>query len=205
MHNELKARYEIEKNYSDEDLRNLISVLYNMEVTGYSNSKPYTFAEDISRDSLSAVSENTQGISGVDIQTYMERGAPDSDIAPHLLGALGSITEDEYDSLKDEGKDYSLSDKIGKFGVELAFEDYLKGEGGTKIIQRNYDGNIVDTVETIDAKQGDTVYLTIDKKLQQTAVKSLAENVKGAKSQGVSESKLYGTKNVGEDCENRCC
>ena len=172
-----------------------------MEVTGYSNSKPYTFAEDISRDSLSAVSENTQGISGVDIQTYMERGAPDSDIAPHLLGAIGSITEDEYDSLKDEGKDYSLSDKIGKFGVELAFEDYLKGEGGTKIIQRNYDGNIVDTVETIDAKQGDTVYLTIDKKLQQTAVKSLAENVKGAKSQGVSESKLYGTKNVGEDCE----
>ncbi len=199
--NELKTHYEIEKNYSDEDLRNLISVLYNMEVTGYSNSKPYTFAEDISRDSLSAVSENTQGISGVDIQTYMERGAPDSDIAPHLLGALGSITEDEYDSLKDEGKDYSLSDEIGKFGVELAFEDYLKGEGGTKIIQRNYDGNIVDTVETIDAKQGDTVYLTIDKKLQQTAVKSLAENVKGAKAQGVSESKLYGTKNVGEDCE----
>lgn len=199
--NVLCERYKIEGSYTPEKLRNIVSVHYNMEITGYSNSNPYVFAKDISRDTVSAVSENTQGVSGVDVRTYMIRGASDPDIAPHILGALGSITEDEYEQLKSENKNYSLADDIGKFGIELAFEDELKGEGGTKIIKRNSDGTIIDTVETIDAQPGNTVYLTLDSDLQKTAVKSLAENVKAAKETGVAEQKAYGEDGHGEDCE----
>lgn len=199
--NELVKRYEIEGSYATDNLRNIVSVRYNMELTGYSNSNPYVFAKDISRDTVSAVSENTQGVSGVDVQTYKIRGASDPDLAPHILGALGSITEEEYEQLSEENKGYSLSDEIGKFGIELAFEDELKGEGGTKIIKRNSDGTIVDTVETIDAQPGNTVYLTIDSDLQKVAVKSLAENIKSAKEQGEAEQKAYGEDGHGEDCE----
>ncbi len=196
---ELIKRYKVTGNYSQSQQRDIVSVHYNMELTGYSNSNPYIFAKDISRDTVSAVSENTQGISGVDVQTYLIRSAQDADIAPHILGALGSITEEEYSQLENTG--YSLSDQIGKFGIELAFESELKGEGGTKIIKRNADGAITDTVETIDAKPGNTVYLTLDSKLQKTAVKSLAENVKAAKVEGEAESQRTGEKLVGEDCE----
>ena len=70
-----------------------------------------------------------------------------------------------------------------------------------KIIKRNSDGTIVDTIETIDSKPGNTVYLTLDKKLQETAVKSLAENVKAAKVQGVATKESYGGSGWGEDCE----
>lgn len=196
---ELVKRYEITGNYTPVQQRNIVSVRYNMELTGYSNSNPYIFAKDISRDTVSAVSENTQGVSGVDVQTYLIRGAEDEDLAPHILGALGSITEDEYTQLENTG--YSLSDKIGKFGIELAFESELKGEGGTKIIKRNADGAITDTVETIDAKPGNTVYLTLDSELQKTAVKSLAQNIKAAKAEGKAESMRSGEKLVGEDCE----
>ena len=63
----------------------------------------------------SSVSENTQGVSGVEIQTYLTRGASDPDLAPHILGALGSLSEDEYNELKRQGKSYSYDDKIGKF------------------------------------------------------------------------------------------
>lgn len=197
----LAQRYEINGDYTKTQLRNLVSVHYNMEITDYSNSNPYIFAKDISRDTVGAVSENTQGVSGVDVQPYMIRSASDPDLAPHIIGALGSITEEEYQDLTDKNKEYSLSDSIGKFGIELAFEDELKGVGGTKIIKKNSDGTIVDSVETIDAQPGNTVYLTLDSSLQKTAVKSLAENVKGAKSQGVSEQKAYGGKGYGEDCE----
>ena len=195
----LCERYEIQQDrYSDTELRNLVSIHYNMELTEYSNSNPYIFAKDVNRKTVNAVSENTQGISGVEVQTYLVRGAGDADIAPHILGALGSISEEEYAKLGDE---YTLTDSIGKFGIELAFESQLKGKGGTKIIERNADGTIVDTIQTIDAKPGNTVYLTLDKKLQQTAVKSLAENVKSAREAGKSEQAMYGGKGYGEDCE----
>ena len=127
---------------------------------------------------MNAVSENTQGVSGVEIQTYLTRGASDPYLAPHILGALGSLSEDEYNELKKQGKSYSYDDKIGKFGIELACEDDLKGKGGTRVIQRNADGTLVESIETESAKPGNTVYLTIDSKLQKTAVKSLEENVK---------------------------
>lgn len=197
----LLERYKIDENLSLTEQRNLVSVHWNMDLTGYSSSNPYVFAKDIKRNTVSAVSENTQGVSGIDVQTYLVRKAQDADLAPHILGALGSITEEEYEKLKVSNKAYSLTDSVGKFGIELAFENQLKGEGGMKIIKRNSDGTIVDTVETIDSKPGNTVYLTLDKKLQETAVKSLAENVKAAKAQGVTTKQSYGGSGWGEDCE----
>ncbi|MGN1112657.1 MAG: peptidoglycan D,D-transpeptidase FtsI family protein [Acutalibacteraceae bacterium] len=194
-------RYQIDGQHSKTELRNLISVRYNMEICGFSNSTPYDFAKDISENAVSAVSENTQGVSGVEVQTYLIREAKDADLAPHLLGALGSITEDEYKELSKQDDTYTQNDRVGKFGIELACESYLKGTAGAKIIRKNADGVIVDTVETIDAKPGDTVYLTIDSKLQKTAVKSLETNVKAAKALGEANAEAYGKTGFGEDCE----
>lgn len=193
----LLKRYKISDRLSLSQKTTLVSIHYNMELENYSNSNPYVFAKNISRSAVNAVSENTQGVSGVEIQTYLTRGASNPDLAPHILGALGSLSEDEYNELKKQGKSYSYDDKIGKFGIELACEDDLKGKGGTRVIQRNADGTLVESIETESAKPGNTVYLTIDSKLQKTAVKSLEENVKAAKQAG----KESGQKNNGEDCE----
>ena len=193
----LLKRYKISDRLSISQKTTLVSIHYNMELENYSNSNPYVFAKNISRSAVNAVSENTQGVSGVEIQTYLTRGASDPDLAPHILGALGSLSEDEYNELKKQGKSYSYDDKIGKFGIELACEDDLKGKGGKRVIQRNADGTLVESIETESAKPGNTVYLTIDSKLQKTAAKSLEENVKAAKQAG----KESGQKNNGEDCE----
>ena len=150
---------------------------------------------------MTAVSENTQGTGGVDVQTYLVRSATNPTLAPHVLGALGAVTQEEYEELAFSGKQYGINDEVGKFGIEAALETELKGEGGTKIIQRNSDGTIVDTVETIDSKPGNTVYLTLDSKLQQIAAKSLAENVDAARAEGKSVSEYTGKKLQGEDCE----
>ena len=198
----LYDRYEIDKSLPDEQKRSLASVRYNMDVQDYSNANPYTFASDVSRDCVSAVSENTQGVGGVDVQTYLVRTAKDPTLAPHVLGALGAISEEEYDRLSHSVKEYGINDTVGKFGIELAYEEELKGEGGTKIIQRNSDGTVVDTVETINSKPGSTLYLTLDSKLQQTAVQSLEKNVKAAQAAGKNESLLKNKKLVGEDCQS---
>lgn len=46
-------------------------------------------------------------------------------IAPHLIGTLGPIYPEEYESLKDKG--YQLNDILGKSGIEQAMESSLRG------------------------------------------------------------------------------
>lgn len=198
----LKKRYEIPDGYTEEQLRKVLSVRYNMEQSGYSNDNPYTFADDISRSAMNAVSENTQGINGVEVQTYLVRSAQDASLAPHILGALGAVSQEEYDELSKSGKEYQLTDSVGKFGIEQAFEEELKGVGGTKIIRKNADGSIIDTVETIDSKPGNSIFLTLDKRLQEVAVKSLEKNIKDAKAYGELEMENKGQNLQGEDCES---
>lgn len=198
----LCKRYGVTGEYTQTELRDILSVRYGMEQSGYSASNPFTLAESVSSAAVSAVSENTQGVGGVEIQTYLVRGAAKPSLAPHILGALGAISEEEYNAFNAEGKDYALTDWVGKFGVELAYEDTLRGSGGTKVISRNSDGTIIDTVETVDAKPGNTVWLTLDSGLQAVAAHSLEENVRAAREYGEQESAYMGEKLLGEDCES---
>lgn len=193
----LANRYSAQDITDKKTQRDVISVRYNMEKTGFSNSNPYTFAENISTDTVAVVSEHTQGVGGVEILTTLIRTNKNPTLAPHLVGALGYITQEEYNTKTLEGKSYGYDDKIGKFGIEAAFEDTLKGTEGTKIVQKNYDGTVVNVVETVDAKPGNTLYLTINSKYQQAANKALEENIKAAKASGISS----GGKGNGEDCE----
>lgn len=168
--------YEIDENkYSKEEIRDIVSVRYNMEFTGYSNSNPYKFATDISRDMIAIVLENSQGFPGVECSSTFIRFYKNGTFAPHLLGSVGAISQSEYNELKNDG--YSLNDKIGKSGIESALENYLKGTKGEKRITKTSDGAVVEEVETVKAVPGDTVYLTLDTKVQDAANKALKKYV----------------------------
>ena len=198
----LTERYDIDtkKIKNKKELKNLVSVHYNMERTWYSNTNPYIFAKGISSDMLAIVSENMQSVSGVEIQTYLTRYNPEGSLAPHILGALGSITQEEFEAKNKEGKDYGFNDSIGKFGLELAYEDELKGVGGERIVQKNSDGNVTKVVESVNAKPGNTLYLTIDSKLQKVANDALEKQIKAAREFGKKEASYKG-KGQGEDCK----
>lgn len=196
----LCERYKIEGTDDRKSLRNLLSVRYNMERMLYSNTNPYIFAQDISSDMVAIVSENMQSVTGVDIQTYLTRYNPSGTLAPHIIGALGKINQEEYEEKQSEGKEYGFNDYIGKFGIELAYEDELKGVGGEKIVQKNAEGNVTKVVRSEDARPGNTLYLTIDSKLQKVANDALETQVKAAKAAGKVEASYKG-KGHGEDCE----
>ena len=185
--------------------RAVVSVRYNMEKKGFSYQQVYTFARGVSSEIVALVSEKTQTIPAVEIRTDNERVIKKGTLIPHILGVVGALNEDEYEENKDKG--YALNDEIGKFGIEAAMESYLRGSAGEKTVTKDAEGNIISEVETVEAKPGDTVYLTIDSRIQAVTNYSLSQNVQGAKAAGerdVAASKAAGGKvksRVGEDCE----
>ena len=198
---ELTNRYKLESYTNHKKRRDIASVRYNMELCGFSSNTTYDFALDISPQMMAIISENFQNVSGVDIATYFERHNPDPQIAPHLLGALGLINEEEYTEKTALGKNYNFNDKIGKFGIESSFEDVLKGQAGEKIVKKNSNGKVLEEIQKTDANPGKTIYLTIDSKIQTAANKALAENVKKAKEDGEALKAENGKSGYGEDCK----
>ena len=200
----LAQRYKAEEIADPVMLRNVVSVRYNMEKRGFSYEQVYVFADKVSADIAAVVSESTQTIPAVEVRTTNERVIQNGTLVPHILGVVGKLSEEEYAENKDNG--YQLDDTIGKFGIEAGLEDHLRGEAGEKTITKDADGNIVNEEETVKAKPGDTVYLTIDPDIQAVTNYSLAENVKGAHDAGVAavkEAKANNAKqqsDLGEDC-----
>lgn len=93
------------------------------------------------------------------------REYPYGEITAHLVGYVRGISEEELESHKGEG--YTASSIIGKNGLELAFEDRLKGKNGTGIYMVDENENVLETIAETDMEDGEDIKTTIDVELQQ--------------------------------------
>lgn len=183
----LISKYDLE-DYSQTDARNIASVRYYMTKTRFSRSTPYVIATDVPMATVQKISENSREMPGIEIQVGTSRYYSDGTLAPHLLGTLGSITSEQYSAYDEEGKTYSsdnvsgytLSDTVGQSGIESAFEETLRGQNGVKTVEVDSNDNVTGKSVTTQPTAGNSVYTTIDSKLQKVANESLAENVKNA-------------------------
>ena len=182
------------KGYDKKQTRDIASVRYNMEESGYSYTKPYIFADGLSEVQMLDLSEKLNDIKGISVESYAVRTYKNGTSAPHIVGVTGLISESEYDELKDKG--YAYTDTIGKNGVEQAFEEYLRGTGGTKTFEMDSKGN-VSLLKSKAAVQGNSVYLTIDTRLQGIAQKALTDAVQYAN----DYSRWMGNEYMGGDCK----
>ena len=184
------------KGYSAQDTRNIISVRYNMTKSGFSVSLPYTFAASVSQDTVAVISENSAQLQGVEAKVTAVRKYPDGTLMPQTLGMIGSISQDEYNEMKSQG--YALNARIGKSGIEQAFESQLRGKDGEKTVAFDASGNLVSEKVTKQPSSGSTVYLTIDSNLQKVANASLAKNIKATRENGQKIGSADNKK--GSDC-----
>ncbi|MBR6005414.1 MAG: hypothetical protein IK063_04200, partial [Clostridia bacterium] len=135
----LVSRYKLEE-YTPEEALKIGSVCLAMKEIGFGISTPYTFADDVSERTVAAIKENSVFYRGVDVEVVPYRDYTDGTIAPHLLGTVGFINAEEYAEKKDEG--YSITDSIGKSGIEYAMEAYLRGKPGIKTVYTDASGNV---------------------------------------------------------------
>ena len=171
-----KEKYEI-SNFNIEEIRKIIAIRYGIEKEGYSSMSPYTISNDISKQSVIIFEEQNLKFPGIAIETSPLRTYLKGNLASHTIGYIGSINEEEYQ--KHEG--YLMNDYIGKTGIEFVFEKYLRGDNGIKQTDMAVDGTTTAEYITKEAVQGKDVVLTIDANLQETAEKSLKENIEKIK------------------------
>lgn len=160
------------QDYAPDVARKIGSVRYGMVKAYFRIGNPYTFALDVTDEVVSKIKENSNYFKGVDFDVVPVREYYDGTLAPHILGRVGAIDADEYAEKKAEG--YGMTDLIGKSGIELAMEKYLKGTDGEKTVFTDGNGNRTTEVTT-EPIPGNTVVLTIDAGLQKVAADSLEQ------------------------------
>jgi penicillin-binding protein 2 len=134
---------------------------------------PFTYLQDIDFPTLAKFSEHDVGLPGVNVAIKPVRQYIYGALAAHLLGYVGMpVNVDE-----DEARQYNYyqPDVEGKSQIELAYDKYLRGEPGVRIMQRSVRGVIEGEVKTVQPKAGDNVYLTIDARIQMIAEQALRQ------------------------------
>ena len=113
-----------------------------------------------------------------------KRQVYDTTYAAHVLGRLSPIYQEDWVGDPENGitgyrdmEGYSMNSLVGREGAEKAFESYLHGTKGTRIITTNQEGKITGELYTKEPQPGGTVALTLDIDLQEDTEKSLAQTI----------------------------
>lgn len=128
----------------------------------------------LTKEELISLEENRWRFPEIQIQTEAKRLYPNSFLAAHTLGYVGKITPEE--SAASQAKGLDLFDVVGKAGLELFYDNELRGQNGGQQIQVDAQGRPVKILEELASQPGDEIILTLDTELQKTAEQALGDN-----------------------------
>lgn len=177
------------------DAIKVASVYFAMNKADFSTNNPFTLATDVSQEVVLILKEQSRFYRGIEARIDTERAYYDGTIAPHIIGFYDYLNADEYSAVTEEYKEatadtsltdeqltelslrsYRMNDKIGKFGIESAMEEELRGTRGIATTTTNADGTKNTTVTTAP-KNGNNVILTIDGDFQKDVQNILASKI----------------------------
>jgi penicillin-binding protein 2 len=148
-----------------------------------SRYQPIPITKEADPDIALQIVERPDQFPGVDAQPISIRSYPGLvDVnAAHVLGYVGPLTEDD---LANSSKQYFRSESIGKAGLEIQYDSYLRGVPGIRTL-------IVDRKEVITRESqntkpvaGDHLVTSLDIRLQAAAEKALEDAVKRGRANG---------------------
>jgi penicillin-binding protein 2 len=149
-----------------------------------SRYQPIPITKSADPDIALQIVERSDAFPGVDAQPVAIRNYPSYlDVnAAHVLGYVGPLTES--DLLESNGKQYFRSETIGKTGLEIQYDSFLRGEPGIRTV-------IVDRKESITRESqntkpipGDHLVTSLDVRLQAATEKALKDAVLRGRANG---------------------
>ncbi|HUJ62298.1 MAG TPA: penicillin-binding protein 2 [Kofleriaceae bacterium] len=148
---------------------------------------PVLVLEDQGRDRAALVEQARARLPGVEVRHEPYRYYPQGDLAAHLVGYMTQMTAEEADKLVAQG--YDSSELVGRYGLEAAWENYLRGKKGVERFAVDARGQRLDDATTaaliqqdrvIEPVPGSNLVLTLDADLQRMAEKAVAHTAAAA-------------------------
>ena len=110
---------------------------------------PILVKENAGRDTVTYVSERTEEFPGVRVNEDWVRSYPQGNLASHVLGYTGAVTQEELDLKSFKG--LPNDSVVGKSGVEYYYEELLRGEAGWNEYDVDAYGRIVPEGARVDS------------------------------------------------------
>ena len=141
---------------------------------------PITVKTAVNEERVMYLEEHRSEFPGVEVVDTYLRHYEHKSLAAHILGYVREIDEDEL-AAKDPDAGYRAGDKIGKSGIEAAFDAYLRGTPGAAQIRVDSLGRPQSAIQTQRfPASGNDVRLTLDIELQRAAEQALTFGIEKA-------------------------
>lgn len=177
----LREYYEVDPSITDGNARIVVGVRYAMDQSSFSLYNSFIIATDVSVDLIAQVKEQQDIFSGVNVETQAVRKY-ETPYAGHILGRVSQIYAEDWAEYEAQG--YNMNAMVGREGLELSFEQYLRGIDGTRSIETDIEGRVTNVIEGQAPQPGNNVITTLDMDLQQAAEESLARTLSGISGSG---------------------
>ena len=137
-----------------------------------------TLALDLKPEQVLRFREQAPSLPGAQVDVDILRFYPNGTLAAHAIGYTSPVTDEEYKTLAEKG--YKSRDRIGRIGVEAAYESHLRGQWGGQMLEVNAMGEVQRNLGDRPSVAGKDLVLTIDLDLQRVAEQVLADKPGGA-------------------------
>ena len=184
--NNSKSKFIVGKGYTKQELLEMITIRYVMNLTTFRKYIGTTVATDVNPETVAIIMENSDQLDGVTIEEETVRRYENSKYFAHLLGYTGKISPEELKTLNEESVEnggpedlYSINDVVGKSGIESYMETTLQGVKGSEKVSVNSTGKVISILERTESQSGNHLYLTIMGDLQIATYNILEQRLAG--------------------------
>ncbi len=148
-----------------------------IESQNHKSNEPILLKENISEEQALILAEKKRELPGIFIENTAIRNYENGIIFSSIIGYDGKITREELN--KNTG--YSITDYIGKAGLEKYYENYLRGKNGVRQVEVDAYGNIKKNLGMVEPQAGADIFLNIDEGLQKKIYDSLLLSLEKSK------------------------
>ncbi|MCS7063788.1 MAG: penicillin-binding protein 2 [Methylacidiphilales bacterium] len=132
---------------------------------------PYPVLSDLSFDKISLFLEKNLGTTGIGITPRPVRRYLYGALAPHVMGYIGRPdTSEKALIINPKDKDAKIKEweyeTVGRKGIEQVMDAQLQGQPGYRMVSVDSRGAIQNEIKRVEATVGNSVFLTIDVRIQ---------------------------------------
>jgi penicillin-binding protein 2 len=121
---------------------------------------------------VSYLSEHASSFPGVTVDQVWLRSYPYHQIAAHIFGTVGEVTEQQLKERRYSG--VTQGDRVGQSGIEYSYDRFLRGKNGARRVLVDASGDPHGTIGSVPSVPGHQLRLSLDLDVQKVGQQAIS-------------------------------